>query len=89
MNEEEMKRKMMEQQQVELLKKTIFFKVLTKEARNRLNMVKSVHPQLAAKAELVLLQAIQTGQLRGTVTEEDIKEILTQLKDNKEFRIRR
>jgi DNA-binding TFAR19-related protein (PDSD5 family) len=89
MKEEEMNRKLMEQQQIELMKKTIFFKILTKEARNRLNMVRAGHPELAAKAELVLLQAIQAGQLKGTVTEDDIKEILSQLKDDKQFTIRR
>lgn len=89
MKEEELKKKMMEQQQIELIKKTIFFKILTKGARNRLNMVKSAHPELAAKAELVLLQAVQTGQIRGTVTEDDVKDILSRLREGKDFRIRR
>ena len=89
MNQEEIKKKMMEQQQIELIKKTIFFKTLTKEARNRLNIVRSAHPELVAKAELVLLQAIQTGQIRDTVTDDDVKEILTKLKEDKNFRIRR
>jgi len=62
-----------------------------KEAFERLGRVRSVNPQLAATAELYLLQLQQQGQLRGTVSEEQLKEILRALSqsEKREFKIKR
>jgi DNA-binding TFAR19-related protein (PDSD5 family) len=88
-NQEDMQRRMQEAKQLELIKKTIFFKSMTKEARERLNSVRIAHPELAAKAEIVVLQAVQSGQIKGMITDKLLKDILTELREKKDFRIKR
>ncbi len=77
--------------QVEEMKKQIMSRLLSKEAFERLGRVRSVNPQLASHAELYLLQAYQEGHIKGTVSEEQLKDILKALSGpgKKDFRIRR
>lgn len=77
--------------QIEEMKKQVMSKLLTKEAFERLGRVRSVNPQLAATAELYLLQLHQTGQLKGPVKEEQLKQILGTLSrtEKKDFKIKR
>ncbi len=77
--------------QLEEMKKQLMSRLLTKEAFERLGRVRSVNPQLASQAELYLLQLQQAGQLKGLVTEPQLKEILGALSQagTKEFKIKR
>ncbi len=75
--------------QIEELKRQLISRLLTKEAFERLGRVRSVNPQLAAQAELYMLQAQQAGQLKGTVDDEQLKEILKALSEKKDFNIKR
>jgi programmed cell death protein 5 len=77
--------------QLEDMKRQLMSRLLTKEAFERLGRVRSVNPQLASQAELYLLQLQQAGQLKGQVTEPQLKEILGALADagKKEFKIKR
>jgi len=77
--------------QIEEMKKQILSKMLSKEAYERLGRVRSVNPNLAASTELYLLQLQQSGQLNGTVSEEQLKQILGTLSGpaKKEFTIKR
>lgn len=75
--------------QIEEMKRQLMSRLLTKEAFERLGRVRSVNPQLASQAELYLLQAQQAGQLRGTVDDEQLKEILKALSEKKDFNIKR
>jgi DNA-binding TFAR19-related protein (PDSD5 family) len=75
--------------QVEEMKRQLMSRLLTKEAFERLGRVRSVNPQLAAQAELYLLQAYQAGQLRGTVDDAKLREILQALSEKKDFNIKR
>jgi len=74
-------------QQLEALKRQVLGKILSKEAFERLGRVRSVNPELAAQAELYLLQIYQTGKIKGTVTDEQIKKILGLLSEKKDFKI--
>ena len=77
-------------QQIEQMKKMVLGKVLTKEAYERLSRVRVANPQLAAQAELYLLQIYQTGKLQGTrISDEKMKEVLRTLSVNQDFKIRR
>jgi len=77
-------------QQIEQMKKMVLGKVLTKEAYERLSRVRVANPQLAAQAELYLLQIYQTGKLQGTrISDEKMKEVLRTLNVNQDFKIRR
>jgi DNA-binding TFAR19-related protein (PDSD5 family) len=77
--------------QIEEMKRKLMSRILTKEAFERLGRVRSVNPQLAATAELYLLQLQQAGQVKGTVNEEQLKDILRAISrhDKKDFRIQR
>jgi programmed cell death protein 5 len=90
MNEDEAKKyqeQMLQKQQLELIKKAALFKYLSKEARERLNNIKIVRPELAEKVEMAVMQAIQLGQLGGQITDEQLKRILTEVMESKKFRI--
>ena len=76
-------------QQLEALKRQVLGKMLSKEAFERLGRVRSVNPELAAQAELYLLQIYQTGKIKGTVTDEQIKKILGLLSEKKDFKIKK
>ena len=79
-------------QKIELMKKQLFFKVLTKEAYERLSRVKAVNQELAGQVELYLLQVYQQGKLEAQITDEQIKEVLKYILDSqnkKEPKIRR
>ena len=82
---------MAQMKQVEEMKKQIMSRLLSKEAFERLGRVRAVNPQLASQAELYLLQAYQTGQLKGNVSEEQLKDILKALSGpgKKDFKIKR
>ena len=77
--------------QIEEMKRQLMSRILSKEAFERLGRVRSVNPQLASQAELYLLQAYQTGQLKGAVDEEMMKSILRVLSgtQRREFNIKR
>lgn len=76
-------------QQLEALKRQVLGKMLSKEAFERLGRVRSVNPELAAQAELYLLQIYQTGKIKGTVTDEQMKKILGLLSEKKDFKIKK
>ena len=81
--------KELERQQYELIKKAAMLKYMTKGARERLNRVKLVKPEVAEKIENALIQAIQAGQIRGQITEQQIISILNEINERKNFRILR
>jgi programmed cell death protein 5 len=91
MNPDELKKyqEQLQQQQAEVFKKAALFKYLTKEARERLNRIKVVRPELAGKVELALLQAVQLGQINGIITDTQLKNILTEVTEKKQMRILR
>lgn len=76
-----------EMQKIEEIKKLILRSVLTKEARERLNRIKLVKPDIALQLELYLVQLYQSGKLRGQMTDEQLKSILEVLSSGKEFKI--
>lgn len=91
MNAEEIKKyqEQLQQQQAEAVRKTALLKYMSKEARERLNRIKVVRPELAEKVELALLQAVQLGQIRDAVTDVQLKNILTEVTEKKQMRILR
>ena len=71
--EEEIKRRQ------EAIKAEILRKVLTAEARQRLANVKLVRPELAEQVENYIIALAQSGRIPRPLTDEEIKEILSQL----------
>lgn len=75
--------------QLEAAKKTLLNKILTKEAAERLGRVRLVNPMLAAQIEAYLIQLFQAGQLKETITDAKLRQILAVLTDKKKTRIKR
>ena len=75
-------------EQLELLK-AVMNEVLEPKARERLNNLKLVKPELATQVQMYLAQAYQAGQIRGKLSENDLISILKMVTEKKEFRIKR
>jgi len=78
-----------EQEELEKIKKEALRKILTKEAMERLGRVRIVNPILTQQVELYLLQLFQAGQIRETIDDEKLKEMLTLLSDKKRWSVKK
>jgi programmed cell death protein 5 len=67
------------QQQIEMQKQAILRRILTPEARSRLNNLKMVKQEFANQLELQLIQLVQAGKVQTPITDEQLKEILIRL----------
>jgi programmed cell death protein 5 len=63
-------------QQVELMKKTMMRKLLSRGAIDRLSRIKMVKPDIAAQLEMYLLDLYKSGKIKSEVSEEQMKMIL-------------
>jgi programmed cell death protein 5 len=78
------------QQQLEAQKQAILRRILTTEARQRINNLKMVRPDFANALELQLIQIAQTGKIPTPITDEQLKEILVKLQtQRREIKITR
>jgi programmed cell death protein 5 len=78
------------EQQLEEQKQALLRRILTPEARQRLNNLKMVKPEFTDQLELQLIQLAQMGKLPIPLTDAQLKQILTQLQARKrETTIRR
>ncbi len=69
------------QQELDAQKQAILRQILTPEARERLNRIKIVKPELAEAVELQLIQLAQAGRLGNVLTDDQLKTILRRLTD--------
>ncbi len=72
----------------ELKKEEILRKILTPEARNRINTVKLVKPELINQLELQLMQLALVGKIKEPLTDEQIKELLRSIQTTRELRFK-
>jgi programmed cell death protein 5 len=63
-------------QQVELMKRTMMRKILSRGAIDRLSRIKMVKPDVAAQLELYLMDLYKSGKIKSEVSEEQMKMIL-------------
>jgi len=78
------------EQQYEQQKQGLLSKILTPEARQRLNNLKMVKREFAEQIELQLIEMAQTGKLPIPLSDVQLKGILIQLQSRKkETKIRR
>jgi programmed cell death protein 5 len=78
------------QQQVEMQKQAVLRRILTPDARRRLNNLKMVREEFASQLELQLIQIAQQGRTTIPITDEQLKGILIQLQSHRrEPKIRR
>ncbi len=71
------------QQEFEQQKKQILMQILTPEARSRLTNLKLTKPELVNNIEIQLIQSAQAGSLKGKVTDEQLKVLLSQIAGQK------
>jgi programmed cell death protein 5 len=80
------------QQEAEVQKQNILRKILTPEARQRLQNVKLVRPDFAQQLELQLIQLVQAGRVQIPINDELLKKLLIQIQNQqlkREINIRR
>ena len=94
--EEEIKRRMLEQmqtqaqqKQMEETLKAVSWQILEPEARERLNNLRTVKPELAMQLEAYLAQLYQGGQIKQKISDEQLVTILKKLSEKREIRIKR
>ncbi len=73
--------------ELEKMKKVLMRKILTKEAIERLGRIRLVKPELATQLELYLLQLYQSGQIKTTIDDAQLKKILDNIVKKKDFKI--
>ena len=67
------------QAQAEAQKEAVMRKILTPEARARLQNVKLVRPDFAEQVEMQLIQVAQTGKVPLPITDDLLKRLLAEL----------
>ncbi|KAG7291693.1 hypothetical protein NEMBOFW57_001712 [Staphylotrichum longicolle] len=72
------------QQQEAEARKSVLNQILEPEAADRLGRIRLVKEQRATDIENRLIMLAQSGQLRQKVTEDQLKELLNAMADNKE-----
>ncbi|MGE5575215.1 MAG: DNA-binding protein [Ignavibacteria bacterium] len=78
------------EQQYEAQKEALLSKILSPEARQRLNNLKMVRKDFAENIEMQLIEMAQTGKLPIPLSDAQLKQILVQLQSRKrETKIRR
>jgi programmed cell death protein 5 len=80
------------QADAESQKQALLRKILTPEARQRLQNVKLVRPDFASQIEIQLLQLAQTGRVSLPITDDLLKQLLEQIQKQqtkREISIRR
>jgi len=78
------------EQQLEAQKQALLAKILTPEARQRLNNLKMVKHEFAEQIEMQLIEMAQSGKLPIPLSDPQLKSILIQLQSRKrETTIRR
>jgi len=74
-------------QEMEIIKKMIMKKLLSKEALERFGRIRLVKPELATQLELYLVQLYQVGKLKMQISDEELKLILQSLSKKENFKI--
>ncbi|HJJ42358.1 MAG TPA: DNA-binding protein [Methanocorpusculum sp.] len=78
------------QQQMQSQIQSVLMQVMEPEARERLNTIRLTKPDFASAIEQQIVALAQSGRLRQKITDEQFKNLLTQLTPHKkEFNIRR
>lgn len=79
-----------QEQTIEQQKQALLRRILTIEARDRLNRIKMVRPSFVGQLELQLIQIAQSGRIGIPIDDSQLRTILARLQPKKrEFKVRR
>lgn len=81
--DEESKLREKSQQEYEAQKQQIIKQILSEAARQRLNNIKLVKPQLADAVENQLIQLHSMGKLQNNISEQQLLQMLKQIQNTK------
>lgn len=85
----ELKKQVQLQQQIELLE-SVAKQFMTGEAISRYGNLKSAHPEKAIQAIAIIAQAVESGQLKEKLDDDNFKKLLQQITPEKrEFKFNR
>lgn len=76
-------------QQAEAQKKALLRKVLTPEARERLQRVKMARPEKGENIEKQLIQLAASGRIQQKLTDDQLKQILAESQQSRDINIER
>jgi programmed cell death protein 5 len=77
-----------QERQAKVAREQMLRVIFTSEARDRLNNLRMVKPDLAASVENQIFQLASSGRLRHQINDEELKQMLGQLqRPKKEFKI--
>ncbi|MEM0044187.1 MAG: DNA-binding protein [Sulfolobales archaeon] len=65
----------------EAIKQELLRRILTPEARERLSNIRLVKPELVSALENQLIALAQSGRIKVPISDEDLKEILSQISE--------
>ncbi len=100
-SEEELKKRLLQQKMQEQMQqhaqqqemhealKVVSWQILEPAARERLNNLRVVKPELAMQLEAYLAQLYQAGQIKQKITEAQLITILKKLSEKRDIRIKR
>lgn len=77
---QEQAQQQIQEQQISRELKMLTDRILTPEANERLNNIRFGMPEFARQVEIILLQLYQSGRIRQRITDDQLKEILLQIK---------
>lgn len=77
-NADEAAAKAQKAEQEAQMKREMMATILDQDARERLNRIALVNPQLSKQVETILVRMAQTGQLRGRISENQLIGLLDQ-----------
>ncbi len=78
------------QQQQQAQIQSVLMQAMEHEARERLNTIRLTKPEFASSVEQQIVSLAQSGRLRQKITDEQLRQLLTQIvPQKKEFNIRR
>ena len=86
--QEQMQQQAQQQEMQEALK-VVSWQILEPAARERLNNLRVVKPELAMQLEAYLAQLYQAGQIKQKISEAQLIAILKKLSEKRDIRIRR
>ena len=66
-----------QKEEFEKQKKMILMKILTPEARERLGRIKVARPEVVESIEAQLIMAVQSGQLKNKINDEQLRILLS------------
>jgi programmed cell death protein 5 len=81
--EEDAQRTREQAESVKQQKQSILRSILSDQAKQRINNIKLVNPQMAEAIETQLINLAQSGRIRGVISEDQLLQMLRELQNTK------